>query len=83
MVFADAALCQTVPKGILRAGHLSPQGWSLTHRKSTSRDWLFATKHWARKTSPYRAYLLVSQAPERARVESRTRCFISPSLHLS
>ena len=44
MVFADAALCQTVPKGILRAGHLSPRGWSLTHRKPTFMQQAFRHK---------------------------------------
>jgi hypothetical protein len=39
-----ARLCR---RGFCALGTYLLRGWSLTHRKSTSRDRLFATKHWA------------------------------------
>jgi len=45
-------------RGFCALGTYLVRGWSLTHRKSTSRDGLFAHENIGRKTSPYRASLL-------------------------
>ena len=63
-----ASYRQTVPKGILRAGHLSPRGWSLTHRKPT-----FTQQAFRHKTLGGRLHLIerlswYHKHPERARI---------------